>query len=256
MISGLYKSASAMTIEEIRHDVIANNIANAATPGFKRENVVISPFDEVLSSASRDIGDSETLYQSPIGGVTSQSYTDFSQGSQRSTSRELDAAINGEGFFAVQTPDGTRYTRSGNFALNGNDQLIMAGNPEHLILGSGNTPITIPSTGGKISIDRSGGITVGEETAGRLQVTDFEKPYRLRKVGNNLFMPTEEGIGNNAEEGSYSIEQMTLEMSNVNIVEEMVAMIINQRIFQTSQKMIQSQDQTLQKAIDDVGRVY
>ena len=255
MISGLYKSASAMTIEEIKHDVITNNIANSATSGFKKENVVVSPFDEILSSASRKLGNEETLYQSPIGGMTIKGYTDFSQGSPRKTGNEFDAAIKGDGFFAVQTPDGTRYTRSGNFALNSSNQLIMAGNPEHLVLGTGNTPITILSSGGRISIDRHGGITVGDDVVGRLQVTDFEKPYRLRKVGGNLFVPEEEGSGNTAAEGSYSIEHMVLEMSNVNIVQEMVAMIINQRNFQLSQKMIRSQDQTLERAINDVGAV-
>ena len=255
MISGLYKSASAMTIEEVKHDVLANNVANAATVGFKKDNVVISPFDEILSSASRKIGGSETLYQSPIGGIVSESLTDFSQGPIKRTDNELDVAITGDGFFAVETPEGIRYTRSGNFALSSDNQLVMAGSPGHAVLASGNTPVTIPGTGGKITIDKRGGITVGNESAGRLQVTDFEKPYRLRKVGDNLFAPVGEGTGEDAAEGSYTIENKALEMSNVNIIEEMVSMIINQRIYQTSQKMIQAQDQTLQSAINDVGRV-
>jgi flagellar basal-body rod protein FlgF len=254
MISGLYASASAMTIEEIKHDVIANNMANAGTVGFKRDNVSISSFDEALNSAVRKIGQSETLLQPPSSSTGIGNYTDFSQGSIRMTENSLDAAINGDGFFAIQTPEGIRYTRNGSFALNENNDLIMAGSPQHRVLGTGNTPITVPDSGGKISIDNKGNITIGDEAVGTLMVTAFEDNAMLVKTGGNLFIAQNEGSGTTAAEGSYTIAQSSLEMSNVNVIQEMVAMIINQRNYQLSQKMIQSQDQTIERAINDVGR--
>jgi flagellar basal-body rod protein FlgG len=244
-----------MNLEEIKHDVIVNNIANAATPGFKKDGVVISPFDEVLSAATRRIKGSETLYQSPLASATVEGYTDFSQGSRKFTNRDLDVAINGEGFFAVQTPEGIRYTRNGSFALGSDSQLTMSGNPDHLVLGAGNAPIAFPNTGGDVFVDRQGTITLGGSNVGRLQVVNLETPGRLSKVGDNLFAAPDDASPSPAADGSYTIAQKTLEMSNVNIVEEMVSMIINQRHYQIGQKMIQSQDQTLERAIHDVGRV-
>ena len=107
-----------MDLEEYNHEVITNNIANAATVGFKKDSMVVSPFDQVLSSARREIGggDSETLYQPPLSRDNAKSYTDYGQGGIKTTGNEFDAAISGEGFFTVQTPEGIRYTRSGNFA--------------------------------------------------------------------------------------------------------------------------------------------
>ncbi len=255
MISGLYESATAMAIEDVRHDVIANNIANAATPGFKKETTSLHPFDEIMSSATRKIGESDSLYQSPISSQGMESHIDFEQGPMKQTGNELDVAINGDGFFAIQTPDGIRYTRAGNFSLNPNGQLVMTGNPEHQVLGTGNAPITITNNEGEIFIDRGGNIVAGGDLVGKLQVSDFEMPYRLRKIGKNLFMPEEEDSATDAVAGSYAIERKALEMSNVNIIEEMVAMIINQRNFELGQRMIMAQDQTIQKAISDVGRV-
>ena len=254
MISGIYESAAAMNLEASRHEAMASNIANASTTGYKKESVVISPFEEIMSSASRQIGSSDSLFQAPAGGLTAGSFTDFSQGPLNITSGDWDVAINGEGFFAVQTPDGTRYTRNGAFAVNADGQLSISGHPEYLVLGDGNSPISIPETGGNVVIDRQGEIIVGDQTAGKLQVTDFDEPYNLVRTGDSLFAAMDGSEGVSAEEGSYSIEQRTLEASNVNIVDEMVGMIINQRNFELGQKMIQSQDQTLDKAISDVGR--
>jgi len=250
MISGFYAAGDAMSTYAERNDIIANNLANAATAGFKKDSVYVEPFDVLFARASQPALDGEGLVQPPLGRLRTEAITVFTQGPLRSDGGKFDLAIQGEGFFKVRTPDGaTRYTRNGAFTLNASGRLVTADGYE--VLGDGG-PVAINTAGGTdVVIAKDGTITVNGEQAGRITLADFEKPYPLRKVGQNLLAVTSEDA---VETTSTSpIIQHSLEMSNVNVVEEMVALITNFRAYEIAQKMAKLQDDSLQQTINVVG---
>ena len=171
-------------------------------------------------------------------------YTDFSEGSIKETGNSLDLAINGEGFFVVNTPDGPRYTRSGNFSLNGANMLsTQDGYP---VMGE-NGPVIIE--GGTVTIDPDGRVIVDGEEVNRLRIVDFPKPYNLKKIGNNLFEADGAIPATN-----YSISQGFLEMSNVDQIKEMVSMIEILRGYESYRKVINAIDETASRT-NEIGRV-
>jgi flagellar basal-body rod protein FlgG len=177
-----------------------------------------------------------------------ESYTNFKEGNIQHTNNKLDLAVKGSGFFALQTPQGIRYSRNGNFYLNDENQVVDShGN---FLLNQNNEPIQIVP-GREISIDQQGQIFFGELEGETINLVDFENYTQLTKIGNNLYQ-TEEGIEEIEPEGS-SIMQGYLEGSNVNVVEEMASMIEVTRAYESNQKVIQTIDNTLDKAVNDVG---
>lgn len=252
MISGFYAAGDAMGTYAERNDIIANNLANVATTGFKKDSVYVEPFDVLFARVTERVGDEESLVQAPLGRLRSSAVTIHTQGPMRETGNELDLAINGDGFFRIGTPAGTRYTRDGAFRLNANGQVVNADG--YTLLGDGSSPVTINTAeGGQIVIARDGTITVGATEAGRITLADFEDRSQLRKVGGNLFEP----VGDDVVEltSTSPIKQGSLEMSNVNVVGEMVALITNYRGYEMAQKMARLQDETVQRAISTVGAV-
>ncbi|HMA60046.1 MAG TPA: flagellar basal-body rod protein FlgF [Halanaerobiales bacterium] len=249
MIKGLYTAASAMQTNMRRMDITSNNLANADTDGFKKSNSVQRTFSEMLISRIDSNGQTE------IGALGSgvdiaENYTDYSHGKIEHTNNKLDIALKGDGFFTVQTPQGIRYSRNGNFTLNSQNQII--NEQGHLLLNENSEPIqTIP--GREISIDKSGQIYLGELEGERINIVDFADYRNLSKVGDNLYQ-TADGIeGMPADE--VQVMQGYLESSNVNIVQEMAGMIQTTRAYETNQKVIQTIDNSLDKAVNDVGRL-
>jgi len=252
MISGFYAAGGAMGTHAERNDIIANNLANAATTGFKKESVYVEPFDVLFARVTERVGDQESLVQPPLGRLRSSAITVHTQGPIRTTGNELDLAINGDGFFKIGTPAGTRYTRDGAFRLDASGQVVNADG--YALLGDGTSPVTINTAeGGQIVIAKDGTITVGGTEAGRITLADFEDRSQLRKVGGNLFEP----VSDEAVEltSTSPIAQGSLEMSNVNVIAEMVALITNYRSYEMAQKMARLQDETIQQAINTVGAV-
>jgi flagellar basal-body rod protein FlgF len=250
MISGFYETGGAMSAYLDRNDIIANNLANAATPGFKKESVYVEPFDVLFARITQPVGDEEGLVQPPLGRLRTGAVTVYTPGPLRHTGNKLDLAINGDGFFKVRTPAGTRYTRNGAFQLDTAGQLVTADGYE--LLGDGDSPVVINTTEGTdVVIAQDGTITVNGTSTGRISLVDFEKPYPLRKVGQNLLELTSEDAVETEPESA--IVQQSLEMSNVNPVEEMVGLITNFRGYEIAERMARLQDQSLQDAIRTVG---
>jgi flagellar basal-body rod protein FlgG len=249
MIRGLYTSASAMQTNTKRMNVTSNNLANADTDGYKKEGTVQRSFNEMLISRYDNNG-KEELGTLGTGVEVDQSYTDFREGNIQHTNNKLDLAIKGSGFFALQTPEGIRYSRNGNFYLNDQNQIVDS--QGNFLLNQDNEPIQIVP-GREISINNQGQIFLGELEGERINLVDFENYEQLTKMGNNLYQ-AEEGI-EEIEVNQSSIMQGYLEGSNVNIVEEMVSMIEVTRAYESNQKVIQTIDNSLDKAVNDVGRL-
>jgi len=163
------------------------------------------------------------------------------------TGNPLDVAINGPGFFVVDTPRGELYTRMGNFSLNDKGELVT--HEGYTLKGKGKS---IKIEGTEITIDRKGAVTVDKVEVDTLKLVDFEDYTALRKVGDNLF---EDSGGNVRKAEECEIKHRTLELSNINIVKEMVKMIDVLRLYESYQKVIQSLDETTSRATREVGAV-
>lgn len=250
MIKGLYTAASGMLASKQRLNVVSNNLANSDTTGYKKEGTVRESFPEMLinkidSEGKEEIGSLGT-------GVRNQfSYTDFSSGKLKHTSNPLDLAIQGEGFFVVETPAGQRYTKNGNFTLNEVGQIVtQEGYP--LLNEEGEPMQTIDNR--SINFDGEGQLYLDDLEAGNVQVVDFEDNRNLEKVGENLYQLADEGVEAQEAE-NYQIRQGYQEASNVNVVKEMTNMIEANRHYEMNQRAIKTADQTLEKTVNQVGRI-
>jgi flagellar basal-body rod protein FlgF len=225
-----------------RHEILANNLANVSTPGFKRDDLAIVP--DAVAAATR----SANVLALPSGGSLLQ-WTDFSQGHIQGTGRGLDAAINGPGFFAVDSPAGMRFTRAGSFTVDRDGVLVgPTGTPVH---GRGG-PITVTSS--NVTINAAGEVIDGGRVVGTLRVVDFPKPYRFMKEGQGLFAPVDPTVELTDAQG-YEIAGGALEASNVGTVQMMVTMIDVLRTYEAAQRAMQAVEQANQHATSDIGKV-
>ena len=259
MTRGLYIATTGMLNELKRQEVIANNLANVKTAGYKRDISVSKAFPSLLLKRIHDpkaISGGFEVDPRPVAGriglgvnpdVTAHDLS--TSGSYQETGNTLDLALFNQGFFVVQTPSGERYTRNGNFVVDTEYRLVTADG--HPVLGE-NGPIKI--TGSQVDINQVGEIMVNNEFVDRLQVVDFSKPYDLTKMGNSLFIPTDPNAIPERV-GTVRMKSGTLEMSNVSVVTEMVDMITVTRAYQANQRVIKAHDTIMGKAIETLGRV-
>jgi flagellar basal-body rod protein FlgG len=257
MVRGLFTAWTGMANEQKRLDIISNNIANAATVGYKQENVTNQSFDNVLTLKIKDA--SEAYADKPIGSMSlgvklGEVYTDFKQGSLRYTGNTFDLALEGNGFFnlSVENKNGditTKYSRDGSFTMT-EDGSIVDQNGNHLMGDSGE--ISVPLDTADISVDSGGNIFADGVFAGKIKITDFEDYRYLKKQGDTMYV-TLDGAAETPTNAT--IEQGYTEQSNVNIVQEMVDMISVTRAYEANQKMIQAVDATLDMAVNSVGKV-
>ena len=257
MIRGLYTSALGMAGQMKRMDTVANNLANADSPGFKRDVVVTQSFTDVMMQRIREYemrGFNTTNITGPasLGIIVSSVHRDFSAGSLQPSGNPLDLAINGAGFFEVAfaDPSGevtTMYSRSGSFTLGENGMLMTMGG--HPVLNESGNPIIIPN--GEIAVHNNGAISVNGTIIDTIRIVDFEDPATLRAFGDNLYTTTDASI-----ETPFmgSIIQGYLETSNVNIVREMVEMIALSRAYEANARMVSIADQTLGQAVNEIAR--
>ncbi len=246
MSGGMYLAAAGALAQQTRLEVLANNIANINTNGYKGEKTVfrINPTEDgPQTEQSADATQSLSPYAPPF-----ETRIDFSQGALRETGNPLDVAINGSGFFAVQTPDGIQYTRQGSFSLDDGGVLVTSdGFP---VLGDGGE-ITLEA--GQVEIDLEGGITLDGDEVGRFQITDFENPQVLQKVGNGRFVTTDQTVvGERPADTTFS--QGYLETANVNAILAMTEMVETSRAFGAYQKVIQTVDEATSTSINNVGK--
>ncbi|MRR05582.1 MAG: flagellar basal-body rod protein FlgF [Deltaproteobacteria bacterium] len=243
MNSGIYGAISGNLAMMNQLDVLANNLANVNTPGFKKDTI---SFEAVMAASALQGSDGSA--DTPALATGSYSI-DYSAGSVKVTGNTFDIALDGDGFFAINTPQGKAYTRQGNFKMDANSKLVTADGYE--VLGGG-SPIII--NGGSVSFDAKGKIFVEGQEAGSIDVLDFPKPYDLRKIGSALFMPNDPDATPQATKDTV-VRQGYLEGSNVNALEEMVRMIETTRSSETCQRMVQNYDQLTGKAVNDLGKV-
>jgi flagellar basal-body rod protein FlgG len=249
----LYSAATGMEAQQLNLNTIANNLANVNTPGFKRSKI---EFQDLLYQKPRSSGTDSgggnivpTGIEVGNGSRVAATSKVFTQGQLTQTGEKYDVAIQGDGFFEVQRPDGTiGYTRDGSFKLNAQGQVVTV---DGLPLLSGFQPI--PAGASSVNIAENGEVTVqtanGSQTF-RLTLTRFANPSGLRSLGGNLYEETAASgtpeVGSPAEAGYGRIIQGYTEASNVNIVEEMVNLIVAQRAYEINSKSIQTSDEMLQ----------
>lgn len=243
MIRGVYIAATGMLAETQRQDVIANNLANATTTGFRRSVTTATPFAETLlnnmtAAGAPAIG---TLTRgAQLEGVTMLE----TQGSLRATGNALDLGLVGNGYFAIDTAAGRRYTRDGTFSIAADGRLVTK------------TGETVAGVGGAITLTRGtpidiaadGTVTQGDAVRGQLLITGLA-PGSAVSEGGSRFNGTATG-----PDGT-RVRQGHLEASSVNVVSEMVELIRTMRSFEANQKAAQSHDQALQQSVGRVGRV-
>ena len=254
MIRSLHTAATGMEAQQINMDVIANNLANVNTTGFKRSR---ADFQDLLYQTIRVAGASQaqgvqipTGIQVGLGTRPAGTQKLFDQGDFQQTSGQLDMAIEGNGFFQVAQPSGeTAYTRDGSFKTDGTGKIVTSDGyalqPE----------LTVPAGTTNISIGQDGtvSVTVSGQSApqqlGQIQLANFINPGGLTSIGRNLFVKSDASgdavPGTPGQEGLGAISPGFVEMSNVKVVEEMVNMILAQRAYEVNSKMIQSADEML-----------
>jgi len=229
MVSGKYSALAGAVGREQAMANTANNMANINTIGFKRDQV---SFESVLRDAKQN-GDARGINFSRIG----KTVTDFSPGPMRVTGNALDLVISGKGFFKVSKDAETYYTRQGNFTIGANGMLQTADG--FALLGEGGNPISLSSDGSeKISITSQGDIVVGNSSSGRIGLFSIDDTSKLKKHGDGLLKLDDSG--NASPSTDAQIIQGSLEMSNVNAIEEMANMIDGMRTFETYQKVLKS----------------
>lgn len=265
---GVYTALSGAMAQSLKLDTIANNIANVNTPGFKRDQQV---FNEYLTAnekppsviqVPRIPASIESFYDTQGGDksfVDSKgTFTDFSQGSLKHTGNPLDVAIDGPGFFEVSTPQGVRLMRSGNFTLNGQGEVVTKdGFPVLKSGGAGEDPASrVMRVEGKspISINDHGEIFEGTNPVGQLSLVNILNPDSLQKVGNSLYGFKVNMAPQMVNIQNPSLRQGFVEMSNVNVVQEMTDMIMTNRIFESTQKAISAYDGMADKLVNVVGK--
>ena len=249
MIKGIYTSALGLIPLQKRLEVIANNLANVDTTAFKRDD----SFTNELISANTLLRDGTV--DPTQEDVKNATYTDFSQGTLQQTNNPLDVAIDGQGFFTVQTQDGLRLTRDGSFTLSTDGTLQTRDGAT--VMGTGG-PIRIDNIeqtqAGKLVIDRNGEVKSGNEVYGQIRIVVPGSYSQISKAGANLYSLNDGAVLRDADPANVSVRQGYLEGSNVNPIDEMVAMIQLQQNFEAGQKAIQSQDASLGDA-NQVGQV-
>ncbi|GIO25250.1 flagellar hook-basal body protein [Oceanobacillus sp. J11TS1] len=265
MLRGLYTAASGMITQQRQQEALSNNIANANTPGYKADQTAIRAFPELLieqmGDTNRAPGGPRIPASRQLGGLNTGVYVqetipDFAQGALTESGLPTDVAINqrevpdenGAIFFAVQNNDGdVRLTRNGNFSIDADGYLVTS--QGHYVLDENGNNI---QTNGSMDVVSEEGVIQaagGEVTLGTQYVADVNT---LTKEGNDLFQGDAEAVPANAV---YSIEQGVLEQSNVNSAQAMTDMMNAYRMFETNQRVLRVYDESLGKAVTEIGRL-
>lgn len=254
MTYGMWLSAAGLQANQYRQDVMANNLANVDTVGFKEDLAVMR---ERLVESSRGPGAefrNDLLDRLSGGTFVAPTYHSFAAGPVTPTDNPLDVAISGDGFLAVQVGDEVRYTRDGRFTTNAQNELVMvAGDGRARVLDDAGVPIVLlPAAAGAPRIEANGTIRQGNAAVGKIGLVEFADRNTLRKVGANLFKATADGP---LTARNTTVTAGAVEGSTVDPVQGLAEMIEVSRAYQLNAQMITLQDMTIGQAISRVGRV-
>lgn len=264
MWRGLFTAASGMVTEQTRTGVIANNLANINTAGYKRDRAIDREFEPMLirridDYAKINVTDFKGFSldrRGPhigtlgIGSYTQEIATDHMQGSFQATGNPLDLAISGEGYFMVNTPNGVRYTRNGSFYRSADGDIVTSDG--NFVLSSEGRQITIPRDATNISVTPYGDVFADGARVGQLAFVEFADRRAVLKQGGSLFYAQE---GAQPVPATGTIEQGVIERSNANVINEMVELINNHRVYEADSKAVTTQDTMLDHAVNEVGEV-
>ncbi|KYH32643.1 flagellar hook-basal body protein [Neomoorella mulderi] len=253
MLRGLYLSATGMVVQELRQDVITNNLANASTGGFKSETATIQSFPEMLLQRLEKGRATPVGYFSP-GVMVDRIHTNYASGPLEETGRPTDLALldtaagTPPAFFAVQTGGNEAYTRSGSFQVDADGFLVT---PEGYQVQGQYGAVYVGTTNFKV--DSSGQVLVNGQVIDQLRIVTFDAQTLplLQRQGNNLFTAPQ-GV-QPVPAANFQVRQGWLEKANVNVAREMVDMLAVLRTYEANQKAIQAADQTLGKSVNEVG---
>lgn len=251
MIRGLYTAATGMMVQRKKMDVLTNNIVNAETTGFKSDDVVSSAFDSMMLERINDpnlsvVGTDIGRYS--FGTHVEEMVTDFTQGPIEDTGRSTDLALSGDGFFSIETPNGERYTRSGNFSVNAQGYLVTAdgnyvlGKSGRIYVGNSN-----------FSVSGDGTVTGDLAATDQLKLVTFTDTGNLRKQGDNLYYAYNGERPQAATD--CSVRQGAQESSNVEAADTMVDMMTIYRKYEACQKAVTMNNETLGLAVNKLGRL-
>ncbi|MGO5022871.1 flagellar hook-basal body protein [Lawsonibacter sp. LCP25S3_G6] len=251
MTKGFYQLTSGILSQGRRLDVIGNNMTNLNTAGYKAETYTDRTFQEVLISrvGNKDKSGATVIGEESYILAPDQLYVNYSQGIMKDTGLTLDFAIQGDGFFAIQTDNGVEYTRSGSFCLNDQGQLTLAGHGT--VLGADGQPITLGID--QIRADNAGRLyTQDGAYLGQLGVYTFEDNAQLVKGESGLF----QAGGQQAQlQGQPQVMWKYVEESNVDMLQEMSRMLTAQRSLQSGAQVLKLYDEVLTKATNQIGQL-
>ena len=263
---GIYSALSGAMAQNQRLDTIANNLANTSTTAFKKDkqtfhefvtanekppDVITVPRITAAVESFYDMQGGDRAYVDARG-----TYSDHSQGALKNTGGPLDLAIEGKGFFEVLTPGGVRYTRAGNFKIDGDGRIVNSEGLPVLREGAGDpNQRVIQVTGRNLTVSFSGEIYDGADQLGRLSVVEVRNKDALQKQGSSLYAPKPNFELQTAPSQEFKLHQGFVELSNVNVVEEMTDMIQATRAFEATQNAIKAFDQMDDKLVNVVPKL-
>lgn len=257
-VQTLYTAATGMEALETKLDVIANNMANISTTGFKKDR---ANFEDVFYRQYRLPGAQDadgtktaTGIEVGLGTRVSSTQSNFKQGAFQTTNNPLDLAIEGDGFFKVQGPNGSSYyTRAGNFNLNADGEIVLGSASNGYRI---EPNFTVPTDATGIVVSQDGNISYSTQSSdtltqlGQIQLSKFVNPDGMLKLGDNLYQATDasgsETTGNPGQTGFGNLRQGFLEASNVEPVNELIDLITTQRAFELNSQVVQAGDQIMQ----------
>jgi len=254
MVRGFYSAAAGVFTSQKSLNVISNNIANATTAGYKSQSTMESSFgDHMINRMSEQ----DSVAQNNIGPgsymtVNNSEYTDYTQGSLESTSRSVDMAINGSGFFLVESETyGPVLTRNGQFEIDADGELYLPGVGK--VLNDGESPISLENSNFKVG--PTGVISVNGEEADTLYVVKPTEETVLKSVGNGVFQVDENGGYEQEDAENYSVMQGTLEKSNINMAQEMSKIIAGQNHYNSCIQIVKMYDSVNELTVNQIGRI-
>jgi flagellar basal-body rod protein FlgG len=247
MIRGLYTAVSGMVASMRRMEVLTNNLTNADTIGFKQERTAAASFAGELV-AQLDAAGSRPVGPLTLAQIPQAPALDLTQGPLRASGRDLDVALDGPGFLALETPDGPRYTRAGTLTRDAEGYLTT--NTGARVLGADGGPLQLPP--GAVVFDADGTVRVDDAAVGQLQLVEFGPDQALSRLGQNELVPRDGAAPQPA--AATRVRQGFVEGSNVDLTGTLTMTLELQRAYEANHRMIQYQDQLMQRAANDIAR--